>query len=108
VAVQLTSPVAVPSRDLSKLLLLPVSAACAVQLYEESLQDSSGHYPGPATDVFWQFSTPAGLQSVLAWVSKRYHRPELWVAENGVALPGEANLTREAAVRDEGRVQFFR
>jgi beta-glucosidase len=79
-----------------------------LQLYEESLQDGSGNYPGPATDVFWQFNTPAGLQSMLAYVSRRYQRPEVWVTENGMAVPGEANLTREAALDDGSRLEFFR
>ena len=77
-------------------------------MYEESLQDSSGNYPGPATDVFWQFSTPSGLKSMLSWISKRYQRPELWVTENGVAVPGESNMTREAALNDWARLEFFR
>lgn len=80
----------------------------AVQLYEESLQDASGNPPGPATDVFWQFSAPAGLRSVLAWVTKRYQRPELWVTESGMAVAGEANMTREDALNDEPRLAFFR
>lgn len=85
-----------------------LATCCVLQLYEEALQDASGNYPGPATDVFWQFSTPNGLQSLLAWVSKRYQRPELWVAENGMAVAGEANMTREAALDDGARVDFFR
>jgi beta-glucosidase len=82
--------------------------AAAVQLYEESLQDASGNLPGPATDVFWQFSAPAGLRSLLAWVTKRYQRPELWVTESGMAVAGEANMTQEAALNDEPRLEFFR
>jgi beta-glucosidase len=93
-------------------LLCTPSAACVfflpLQLYEESLQDASGNYPGPATDVFWQFNTPAGLQSMLAYVSRRYQRPEVWVTENGVAVPGEANMTREAALDDGPRLEFLR
>lgn len=79
-----------------------------VQLYEESLKDADGNSPGPATDVFWQFSTPAGLQSILAYVSRRYQRPEVWLTENGMAVPGEANMTREAALQDVKRLEFFR
>lgn len=74
----------------------------------ESLTDASGAYPGPATDVFWQFQAPDGLRSTLAWVSRRYQRPELWVTENGVALPAEGNLSRAEAVQDTARVEFFR
>lgn len=80
----------------------------AVQLYVESVQDASGNFPGPATDVFWQFSAPAGLRSLLAWVTKRYQRPELWVTESGMAAMGEANMTREAALDDGPRLEFFR
>lgn len=79
-----------------------------MQLYEESLKDADGNSPGPATDVFWQFSTPAGLQSILAYVSRRYQRPEVWLTENGMAVPGEANMTREAALQDVKRLEFFR
>lgn len=79
-----------------------------MQLDQESLQDASGNFPGPATDVFWQFSAPAGLQSLLAYVTRRYQRPEVWVTENGMAMPGEANMTLEAALEDQQRLEFFR
>lgn len=85
-----------------------VSCRCCVQLYEESLQDAAGNYPGPATGVFWQFQAPAGLQLMLSWVSQRYQRPEVWVTENGVALPGEHNMTLQDALNDAPRVDFFR
>lgn len=83
---------------------MPVS----LQLYEESLIDASGHYPGDPTDTFWQFVAPDGLRSTLNWISERYRRPEVWVTENGVASPGEATTSRRDLLRDMYRLDFYR
>jgi hypothetical protein len=48
-----------------------------LQLYEESLTDHEGRYPGTPSDVFWQFSAPDGLRSTLSWIGRRYQRPEV-------------------------------
>eukprot|EP00878_Enallax_costatus_P023467 GHUV01024963.1.p1 GENE.GHUV01024963.1~~GHUV01024963.1.p1 ORF type:complete len:214 (+),score=26.64 GHUV01024963.1:282-923(+) len=79
-----------------------------LQLYEESLTDASGQYPGEFTDTFWQFVAPDGLRSTLNWISERYRRPEIWVTENGVASQGEATRSRRDLLRDINRLDFYR
>jgi beta-glucosidase/6-phospho-beta-glucosidase/beta-galactosidase len=78
------------------------------QLYEEVLQDAKGDAPGPASDVFWLFDTPTALRSMLAWVSRRYSRPEVWVTENGVPAPDEAAKGLGEALKDTYRLDFFK
>jgi hypothetical protein len=65
-----------------------VCAFSFVQLYEESLTDHEGRYPGTASDVFWQFSVPDGLRSTLTWIGRRYQRPEVswWLQHTFVCL----------------------
>ncbi|KAF8062692.1 BGL1A [Scenedesmus sp. PABB004] len=86
----------------------PPPGAPRDQLYEESLTDHAGAYPGPPSDTFWQFTAPGGLRSTLAWIGRRYQRPEVWVTENGVASPGEGRLERRDALKDRHRLDFYR
>ena len=85
----------------------PPPGAPKSQLYEEALADARGAPPGPPTGVPWAFETPWALRQALEWLSRRYARPELWVTENGAAVPGEAALERAAALDDRFRVGFF-
>lgn len=77
-------------------------------MFTESLRDVAGRYPGPASDVFWQFSTPEGLRAILTWIGRRYSRPEVWVTENGLPAPGEAAKGRRELLRDVARLEFYR
>jgi beta-glucosidase len=77
-------------------------------LYEELLADSQGNPPGEASDVFWLFSTPWAMRKMLAWVSRRYSRPEIWVTENGVAAPGEAGKSLGETLKDTYRLEYFK
>jgi beta-glucosidase len=77
-------------------------------LYEESLRNASGQYPGAPTDVFWQFHTPDGLRQTLVWIGQRYQRPEVWVTENGVPAAGEASKARRDLLKDTERLNFYR
>lgn len=45
---------------------------------------------------------------MLAWVSRRYGRPEVWVTENGVPLRDEAGLSVFDALKDAARIDFYR
>jgi beta-glucosidase len=76
------------------------------QLFEEHLKDSQGRLPGAPSEVPWLFSTPAGLRHMLGWVSRRYGRPEIWIAENGYCEPGEGELPAHEALVDARRLGY--
>lgn len=80
----------------------------APQVYEEVLTDAKGSAPGNASDVSWLYNTPEGLRSMLSWISIRYHRPEVWITENGVPAPGEAHRPLPQALKDTYRIDFFK
>ena len=58
--------------------------------------------------MFWLFDTPWAMRKMLAWVSRRYGRPEVWVTENGVPLRDEAGLSVFDALKDAARIDFYR
>lgn len=86
----------------------PAAGAPKAQLYEELLQDSQGNPPGDATDAFWLFSTPWAMRKMLAWASKRYSRPEVWVTENGVAPATQGDKSLGEALKDTARLEYFK
>lgn len=63
-----------------------------------------------SSDPSWQKTAmqwnivPWGFQHLLEWIHARYHAPEIYVTENGCALP---DVMVDGAVPDERRIAFF-
>lgn len=55
----------------------------------------------------WLYVVPQGMEDVLLWLHERYGGPDIFVTENGVDLAGEAQLSKEQALRDADRVQYY-
>eukprot|EP00877_Chromochloris_zofingiensis_P010272 jgi/Chrzof1/5499/Cz16g05160.t1 len=92
----------------SHFIKAPPEGVAPSQVYEEVLTDAKGSAPGNASDVSWLYNTPEGLRSMLSWISIRYHRPEVWITENGVPAPGEAHRPLPQALKDTYRIDFFK
>lgn len=45
---------------------------------------------------------------MLLWLADRYGNPPIYVTENGVDVPGEADLPLDEALRDSFRVLYFK
>jgi beta-glucosidase len=86
----------------------PPAGAPRTQLYEEHLKDSRGRVPGAPSASAWLFSAPYGLRAMLAWVSRRYGSPEVWVVESGYCEPGEAEKPAHEALADAKRLGYHR
>jgi len=48
------------------------------------------------------------MRKMLAWISKRYSRPEVWVTENGVPAPGESSKSLGEALKDTYRLDYYK
>jgi beta-glucosidase len=57
------------------------------------------------TDMGWNV-VPWATRKMLRWVHERYGAPPIYITENGVALPGEADVA--VAVNDARRVAYLR
>jgi beta-glucosidase/6-phospho-beta-glucosidase/beta-galactosidase len=90
----------------SHFVAAPPAGAPRSQLYEEHLKDSRGRVPGAPSASAWLFSAPYGLRAMLAWVSRRYARPEIWVVESGYCEPGEADKPAHEALADARRLGY--
>ncbi|KAL4962575.1 glycoside hydrolase superfamily [Aspergillus stella-maris] len=73
---------------------------------EELDTNSEGKVIGPVTGITWLRVTPTQFRKLLAWIWTRYQVPIL-ITENGCPCPGESEMTREQAVKDEFRIQYF-
>lgn len=54
----------------------------------------------------WLWIYPPGMRGVLQWVSQRYGDP-IYITENGVDVPGEANMTLPAVLNDTFRSAYY-
>jgi beta-glucosidase len=62
------------------------------------------HYP--KTEMGWDI-VPAGLYRLLKWVEENYEHPEIYLTENGCALPDE--LSNDGlSCHDPGRISYLR
>ncbi|KAI8463165.1 MAG: glycoside hydrolase superfamily [Monoraphidium minutum] len=86
----------------------PPRGAPKAQLFEEVAHDAEGGPVGTPSELPWLYSTPWAMRPMLAWVSKRYSRPEVWVTENGVAAPGEASRGLGEALKDTYRLEYLK
>lgn len=57
------------------------------------------------TDMEWSI-VPWGCKKLLLWLSERYNYPDIYITENGCALPDEDDVN--IAVNDTRRVDFYR
>ena len=72
----------------------------------ESQEDSSGVSIGVKSGVQCLRPCPTEFRKILGWVFKRYQKP-IYVTENGCPCPGEEKMTREEAVEDGFRINYF-
>ena len=56
----------------------------------------------------WIYDTPAGFQSFLEYIDKRYNHPDIYVTENGFAVRGEPGLPMHEILHDADRVDYFK
>jgi len=66
-----------------------------------------GKMIGPQADSTWLYVVPWGINSVLHWISDRYHNPPIYITENGVSVPHENELPIEQALHDQFRIDFY-
>lgn len=57
------------------------------------------------TDMEWSI-VPWGCKKLLLWLSERYNYPDIYITENGCALPDEDDVN--IAINDTRRVDFYR
>jgi beta-glucosidase len=55
----------------------------------------------------WLYIVPQGMEDILLWVDERYGRPDIYITENGVDLAGESEMTKEEALADAGRIDYY-
>ena len=70
--------------------------------------NASGHVIGPVAESEWLNVVPQGIHDVLLWLSRRYDHPSIYIAENGVDVPGESDLPLPQALNDTFRVDYYR
>lgn len=56
------------------------------------------------TDFDWNI-VPWGCGKLLEWISERYDYPDIYITENGCALPNEDDV--EIAINDDKRIEFY-
>ena len=72
--------------------------------YEEDVFDAYGNPIGEVAASDWLYVYPAGLRQLLGWIGERYNQPDIYVFENGVSAPGEANGTLPHVLNDTFRI----
>ena len=69
--------------------------------------NASGHVIGPVAESDWLNVVPKGIGDMLVWIAERYENPPLYITENGVDAPGEAETPLPAVLNDTFRVEYF-
>ena len=67
----------------------------------------NGTQIGPQAQSSWLFVYPPGFGKFLTWVHHRYNRPDIFVFENGVSVPGENDDPISVAVHDQFRINYL-
>ncbi len=75
--------------------------------YRQTAHDKKGVPIGPLAQSDWLRVVPWGLYKTLKYAAGRYPGTQLFVTENGVSAPGEANMKTEERVLDGFRVGYF-
>eukprot|EP00823_Brevimastigomonas_motovehiculus_P009090 TRINITY_DN8771_c0_g1_i1.p1 TRINITY_DN8771_c0_g1~~TRINITY_DN8771_c0_g1_i1.p1 ORF type:complete len:556 (+),score=134.51 TRINITY_DN8771_c0_g1_i1:75-1742(+) len=63
---------------------------------------------GPRADSSWLYVYPPGIGALLRWIDSRYHRPIIFVTENGCDVPDESLIPMEQALNDTFRIDYYR
>ena len=71
-------------------------------------ENKEGHSIGPETQSVWLRPYPPGFRKLIKWISDRYHRPIIYVTENGTSLKGENDKAIDQILEDDFRVKYFR
>jgi beta-glucosidase len=74
---------------------------------EELSKNKAGEEVGPVSGAAWLRSVPQGFRNHLVRHYKMYGKP-IYVTENGCPCPDEDKMTREEAVKDEFRQQYYK
>lgn len=79
-----------------------------------SKTNAAGDHIGPETQCAWLRPHPSGLRKLIAWISRRYGRPIIYVTENGTSEEKGKDLARppadgenDAILEDGLRVEYF-
>lgn len=73
---------------------------------DELQENKEGMSIGEKSGVSWLRSTPHLFRKHLTRIYQKYGKP-IYVTENGCPCPNEDKMTREEAVNDDYRVQYF-
>ncbi|ORX35418.1 beta-glucosidase 1A [Kockovaella imperatae] len=69
-------------------------------------QRKDGTWIGTESSLKWLRSVPWGVRKLLNWIYKRYQMP-IYMTENGFAIKGESDMSKEEALHDKDRVDYY-
>lgn len=72
-----------------------------------SATDLNGDLIGPQAASEWLNVVPKGIEDLLYWLNDRYHPSAIYITENGVDVPGEAEMTKNDALNDQFRIDYY-
>ena len=72
-----------------------------------SAYNATGHLIGPFAEATWLTAYAPGLRLILNWIKDRYNNPEMYITENGICVPGEAESTLAQILNDTVRQDFI-
>eukprot|EP01120_Amphizonella_sp_Union-15-10_P005583 TRINITY_DN1666_c0_g1_i3.p1 TRINITY_DN1666_c0_g1~~TRINITY_DN1666_c0_g1_i3.p1 ORF type:complete len:550 (-),score=85.43 TRINITY_DN1666_c0_g1_i3:76-1725(-) len=71
------------------------------------LYEKNGIPIGPRGDSDWLYVYPEGLRNLLGWIHDRYSPIPIYITKSGYDVPNEASLSKEQAMNDSLRINYF-
>lgn len=84
----------------------PASDTDVIGNVDELQENKQGAPVGEESGLHWLRSCPDMFRRHLARVHKLYQKP-IYITENGCPCPGEDKMTRDEAINDPYRIQYF-
>jgi beta-glucosidase len=73
-----------------------------------SVYDKNGKVIGEQAESDWLYVVPWGMRGILNWIKDRYNNPPLYITENGVDVPKEAEMPLSQALNDTFRLNYLK